>query len=106
LSLVDLVALMPLLAGIGLLAGGLWQRRQWLDAALIRRPWSGRAGAFVAGLGSGLLVASVFAFFWWWAIGGALLTATLLAAALVAAGSEDARSRSRSGRGGAGRGRP
>jgi hypothetical protein len=98
LSLVDLVALVPLLAGTGLLAGGLWQRRQRLDAALIRRPWSGRAGAFVAGLGLGLLVASVFAFFWWWAIGGALLTATLLAAALVAAGSEDARARSRSGR--------
>jgi hypothetical protein len=46
-----------------------------------------RAGAFVAGLGLGLLVASVFAFFWWWAIGAALLSATLLAAAVVAAGS-------------------
>jgi hypothetical protein len=74
LSLVDLVALVPLLAGTGLLAGGLWQRRQRLDAALTRRPWSARAGAFVAGLGLGLLVASVFAFFWWWAIGAALLT--------------------------------
>jgi hypothetical protein len=45
--------------------------------------------------GLGLLVASVLTFFWWWAIGAALLTATLLAAALVAAGSEDARARSR-----------
>jgi hypothetical protein len=87
LSLVE-VALVPSLAGTGLLAGGLWQRRQRLDAALTRRPWSARVGAFVAGLGLGLLVASVFAFFWWWAIGAALLTATLLAAALVAAGSE------------------
>jgi hypothetical protein len=96
LSLVE-VALMPSLAGTGLLAGGLWQRRQRLDAALTRRPWSARVGAFVAGLGLGLLVASVFAFFWWWAIGAALLTATLLAAALVAAGSEGAPTRSRSG---------
>ena len=86
LSLVDVVALVPLLAGTGLLFGGLWQRRQRLDVALTRRPWSARVGAFVAGLGLGLLVASVFAFFWWWAIGAALLTAMLLAAALVAAG--------------------
>src|SRR4029450_2213583 len=91
LSLVDVMALVPLLAGTGLLLGGLWQRRQRLDVALTRRPWSARVGAFVAGLGLGLLVASVFTFFWWWAIGAALLTAALLAAALVAAGSEDAR---------------
>ena len=84
LSLVDVVALVPLLAGTGLLAGGLWQRRQKLDAALTRRPWLAIAGALVAGLGLGLLVASVFAFFWWWAIGAALLAATLLAAAVVA----------------------
>ena len=98
LSLVDVVALVPLLAGTGLLLGGLWQRRQRLDVALTRRPWSARVGAFVAGLGLGLLVASVLAFFWWWAIGAALLTATLLTAALVAAGSEGAEARSQSGR--------
>jgi hypothetical protein len=98
LSLVDVVALVPLLAGTGLLLGGLWQRRQRLDVALTRRPWSARIGTFVAGLGLGLLVASVFAFFWWWAIGAALLTATLLAAALVAAGSGGAEARSQSGR--------
>jgi hypothetical protein len=85
LSLVDLVALVPLLAGTGLLAGGLWRRRRGLDAALSRRPWLARAGAVVAGLGLGLLVASVFAFFWWWAIGAALLTTTVLTAAFVAA---------------------
>ena len=98
LSLVDVVALVPSLAGTGLLLGGLWQRRHGLDAALSRRPLSARVGAFVAGLGLGLLVASVFAFFWWWAIGAALLTATLLAAALMAAGSEGAEARSQSGR--------
>jgi hypothetical protein len=96
LSLVDVVALVPLLAGTALLAGGLWRRRQALDAALGGRPWLARAGAFVAGLGLGLLVASVYAF-WWWAIGAALLSATLLAAAVVAARSEGPRARGRTG---------
>jgi hypothetical protein len=88
LSLVDVVALAPLLTGTALLAGGLWRRRQALDAALTRRPWMAGAGIFVAGLGLGLLMASVFTFFWWWAIGAALLTSTLLAAAVVAARGE------------------
>jgi hypothetical protein len=88
LSLVDVVAVAPLLAGTALLAGGLWQRRQALDAARTRRPWTAGAGIFVAGLGLGLLMASVFSFFWWWAIGAALLTSTLLAAAVVAARGE------------------
>ena len=87
-SLVDMAALVPLLAGTGLLAGGLWRRRRRLDAALSRRPWPARGAAMVAGLGLGLLVASVFSFFWWWAIGAALLTATLLTAAYLAARGE------------------
>jgi hypothetical protein len=97
LSLVDVVALVPLLAGTALLADGLWRRRRALDAALARRPWLGRAAAFVAGLGLGLLVASVYTFFWWWAIGATLLSATLLAGAVVAAKSERPRARARSG---------
>jgi heme exporter protein D len=87
----------PLLAGTALLAGGLWRRRQALDAALGGRPWLARAGAFVAGLGLGLLVASVYAFFWWWAIGATLLSVALLVAAVVAARSEGPRARARSG---------
>jgi hypothetical protein len=104
LSLVDVVALVPLLGGTALLAGGLWRRRQRLEVALTRRPRSAWAGAFVAGLGVGLLVASVFVFFWWWAIGAALLTAMLLAASLAASGSDvapgpPAAPRRRAGRG-------
>ena len=94
---VDVVALVPLLAGTALLAGGLWRRRQALDAALGRRPWLARGGAFVAGLGLRLLVASVYAFFWWWAIGATLLSVALLAAAVVAARSEGPRARGRTG---------
>jgi hypothetical protein len=85
LSRVDAAALVPLLAGTALLAAGLWRRRQALDAARTRRPWLAGAAVFTAGLGLGLLLASVFSFFWWWAIGAALLSATVLAAAVVAA---------------------
>jgi hypothetical protein len=90
LALIDVVALVPLLGGLALLAGGLWKRRERLDTALARRPWAARAGAFGVGLGLGLLIASVFAFFWWWAIGAGLLTAMLVAAAVVATGSDRA----------------
>jgi hypothetical protein len=98
LALVDVVALVPLLGGLALLLGGLWQRRERLDAALTRRPWAARTGAFGVGLGLGLLIASVFVFFWWWAIGAGLVTVMLVAAAVVASGSERAQARSRSGR--------
>jgi len=92
LSLLDVVALAPLLGGVILLFVGLWQRRDRLDAALNRRSWLARAGAFGAGVGLGLLNASVFTFFWWWAIGAALLTVTLLAAGFLAAARERPRS--------------
>jgi hypothetical protein len=98
LALIDVVALVPLLGGLALLVGGLWQRRERLDAALTRRPWAARIGAFGVGLGLGLLMASVFVFFWWWAIGAGLLTVMLLAAAVVASGSERAGAGWRSGR--------
>jgi hypothetical protein len=88
LALVDVIALGPLLGGLAVLFGGLWRRRERLGAALRRRPWVTGAGAFGAGIGLGLLVASVFVFFWWWAVGAALLTAALLAAAVVASGRE------------------
>ena len=88
LSLLDLLALVPLVGGVTLLFLGLWQRREPLDAALNRRPWWARLGAFGAGLGLGLLLASVFSLFWWWAIGAALFTALLVAAAVLAAAPE------------------
>ena len=44
LALIDVVALVPLLGGLALLVGGLWQRRERLDAALTRRPWAARMG--------------------------------------------------------------
>ncbi len=49
LALIDVVALVPLLGGLALLVGGLWQRRERLDAALTRRPWAARTAAFGVG---------------------------------------------------------
>ena len=88
LSLLDSMALVPLLGGTILLFAGLWRRRKRLDAALNHRTWLARVGVFGAGLGLGLLLASVFPFFWWWAIGATLFAATVLAAALLAAARE------------------
>ncbi len=88
LSLLDLLALVSLLGGVTLLFLGLWRRRERLDAALDRRVWWARLGTFGAGLGRGLLLASVFTFFWWWAIGAGLLTTLTLTAALLVAAPE------------------
>ena len=87
LSVLDAIAVLPLLAGSFFLYRGLWQRRGLLRAIALRMP--GRAGTlvFVGGFGLGLLIASAFsAFFWWWAVGAVLFAAVLLAAVMVARG--------------------
>ena len=86
LTVLDTVALLPMLAGIGWLYAGLWRRRSRLGEKVRTSPgWSG-LGIFVAGLGLGLMLASAYSsFFWWWAVGavlwGVMLVVTLVAAA-------------------------
>ena len=85
ISALDSVALAPLLIGTALLFGGLWQRREQLGQFVCRSPGVGSGGAFIAGLGLGLLLASAFSsFWWWWAVGVGLFTAVLIGALLVA----------------------
>jgi len=73
ISLVDVVGILPLMAGASWLHSGLWSRRARLGAWLRERPTVGGGSLFAAGLGLGLLLASAFsAFFWWWAIGALL----------------------------------
>ncbi len=86
LSLVDVAAVVPLVAGTAILATALIRDRDRLEAAIRRRPWRSAGVLFLGGAGLGLLFASVFPFFWWWAIGAALLTGSLVVAALTAAG--------------------
>ena len=73
LSLIDVVGILPLIAGASWLHSGLWTRRAALKAWLRERPAVAGGYLFAAGLGLGLLLASAFSdFFWWWAIGALL----------------------------------
>jgi hypothetical protein len=84
LSVLDLLAVPPLLAATGILAIGLWRRRRRLAASISRSPGWATAVVFGAGAGLGLLLASVLEFFWWWAISAALFTVALSAMTLSA----------------------
>ena len=85
LSVLDAIAVLPLLAGSFSLYRGLWQRRGPLRGVALHAPARAGTLVFVGGFGMGLLIASAFsAFFWWWAIGAVLFGTALLAAVLVA----------------------
>jgi hypothetical protein len=86
LSVLDSLALVPLLAGTGWLYYGLWQHRQRLYESMQKAPRMGSLVVFVAGTGLGLLVASSYsAFFWWWAVGALLYGVMLIVALKIAA---------------------
>jgi hypothetical protein len=86
LSLLDIVGVIPLVAGSGFLYLGLWKRRRRLFDFASREPGIAAASIFASGLGLGLLIASAFsAFFWWWAFGAVLFGLTLVGAVVVAA---------------------
>ena len=98
LALLDTLALVPLLVGSGWLYGGLWRRRRQLAGMLCAAPARSALGLLVAGLGLGLLLASVLStFFWWWAVGAGLFSLTFLAAvgAAVRADRQGQRDRTR-----------
>ena len=85
LSVLDAIALLPLLAGSFSLYRGLWQRRGPLRDVALNAPARAGTLVFVGGFGLGLLIASAFsAFFWWWAVGAVLFGTALLLAVTVA----------------------
>ena len=85
LSLVDVVGILPLMAGAIWLHSGLWSRRASIEGWLREQPAVAAGCLFGGGLGLGLLLASAFsACFWWWAI-GALLFAVMHVPLLTAA---------------------
>jgi hypothetical protein len=86
LSVLDVVGVVPVVAGTCWLYTGLWQRRARLHALAAASPESAGAAIFAAGLGLGLLIASVFSsFFWWWGVGAAILAVALAGVSLAAA---------------------
>ncbi len=86
LTRVDTVALLPLLAGVAVMYGGIWTRRERLLQSAGNRPGIGALTVFSAGAGLGLLLASAFSsFFWRWAIGAALVALTTTTALAIAA---------------------
>ncbi len=80
-SVLDTIALAPLLLGTGWLYYGLWLHRRRLYEVVRAFPQVGSLSVFIAGTGMSLLIASSFsAFFWWWAIGVFLFSVMLLVA--------------------------
>ena len=84
LSALDSLAVVPLLIGTGWLQAGLWRRRGRLYETFRVSPARSSLGVFAAGVGLGLLLASVFTWFWWWAVGATLFGATMIAALIAA----------------------
>ena len=85
LSVLDAIAVLPLLAGSFSLYRGLWQRRRPLLDVALDAPARASIVVFVGGFGLGLLIASAFsAFFWWWAVGAVLFGTALVLAVVVA----------------------
>ena len=71
LSLLNTIALIPLLISIAWIQKGLWGRRIYLFNKITMYPGSASLLIFFIGLGLGLLIASAFNnFYYWWAIGG------------------------------------
>jgi hypothetical protein len=79
LSLLDTLALIPLLISVGWIQKGLWSRRIYLFNKITMYPGSASLLIFFIGLGLGLLIASAFkTFLFWWAIGGAIFILLLI----------------------------
>ena len=84
LSVLDCIALVPLLAGMTWLYVGLWKRRKHHLEVTQSSPGRSILVVFIGGFGLVLLIASAFSsFFWWWAIGAILFAALLIVAILV-----------------------
>lgn len=71
---VDSVGAVVLLLGFGVLLSEILRRRAAILENLLARPVKIAALSFLAGVGTGLMVAGVFAnFSWWWLVGALLL---------------------------------
>lgn len=83
-SALDALGVVILIAGWGVLGHALWAHRADLATLGRTSPPTLLAGAFAAGLGAGLVVASVLAdFAHWWALGAVILGGAQVGAVLA-----------------------
>jgi hypothetical protein len=84
LSLVDTIALIPLLISAIWIQKGFWARRIYLFNKITIYPGSASLLIFFIGLGLGLLIASAFNnFYYWWAVGGSVFIVLLVYIVLI-----------------------
>lgn len=73
-GLVDGFGIVALLAGFLVLLAAIVRRRKAVGRRLAAQPWRLAVLAFMAGTGTGMLLAGVFTDFWWWWLVGMTLT--------------------------------
>lgn len=75
-SLTDFTGIVLLLIGYVAMSAPIIRQQRSVRHALVRRPRLTMAVSFAAGLGTGLLLASVLVdFWWWWLVGSVVLLA-------------------------------
>lgn len=83
LSVLNTMALIPLLFSVYWIQRGLWRRRIHLFNRVTLYPGAGSLIVFLMGLGLGMLIAAGFKDFqYWWAIGGILFIFVLIVVVL------------------------
>jgi hypothetical protein len=83
LSLVNMIALIPLLVSVTWIQRGLWKRRIYLFNRVTLYPGATTLIIFFMGLGLGMLIANAFYNFrYWWAIGGSFFIIFLVVVVL------------------------
>jgi hypothetical protein len=84
LSLLNTLAVFPLLISAGWIQKGLWSRRIYLFNKITIYPGSASLLIFFIGIGLGLLIAAAFSeFSYWWAVGGIIFLSLLIYIVLV-----------------------
>jgi hypothetical protein len=79
-TLSDVVGFVPLSVGWLAWMVGIWRRRWRVEAAISASPQTATAGAFVGGLGVGLMIASARTSSWWLVLGAVMLISVALGA--------------------------
>ena len=84
LSLVDTIAMIPLLVSVIWIQRGLWSRRIYLFNKVTLYPGSAVLIIFFLGIGLGMFLASAFStFHYWWAVGGTIFIIMLVNVVLI-----------------------